>query len=150
MTIKGQYTLPASREKVWDALLDPEVLARTLPGCQSLESLGGDQYKMRMKLALASVQGLFDGKVSLEDQRPPSSYRLRVSGTGKIGFVNGSGQLKLEPAGDSGTVVSYEGDVKVGGMIAAVGQRLLDMTSKMMTKRFFSALAGEFTAAAAD
>ena len=150
MTIKGQYTLPASREEVWDALLDPEVLARTLPGCESLESLGDDQYKMRMKLALASIQGLFDGKVSLEDQQPPSSYRLRVSGTGKIGFVNGSGQLKLEPAGDSETVVSYEGDVKVGGMIAAVGQRLLDMTSKMMTKRFFSALAGEFTAAAAD
>jgi carbon monoxide dehydrogenase subunit G len=148
--IKGQYTLPAAQEKVWDALLDPEVLARTLPGCESLESLGDDQYKMRMKLALASVQGLFDGKVSLEDQQPPSSYRLRVSGTGKIGFVNGSGQLKLEPSGDSETVVSYEGEVKVGGMIAAVGQRLLDMTSKMMTKRFFLALAAEFNPAASD
>ena len=150
MTIKGQYTLPAPREKVWEALLDPEVLARTLPGCESLESLGDNQYKMRMKLALASVQGLFDGKVSLEDQQRPSSYRLRVSGSGKVGFLNGSGLLKLEPAGDSETVVSYEGEVKVGGMIAAVGQRLLDMTSKMMAKRFFSALAAEFTPAAAD
>ena len=150
MKIKGQYTLPAAQEKVWHALLDPEVLARTLPGCESLESLGDNQYKMRMKLALASVQGLFDGKVSLEDQQPPSSYRLRVSGSGKIGFVNGSGQLQLEPFGDSETIVSYEGDVKVGGMIAAVGQRLLDMTSKMMTKRFFSALAAEFTSAESD
>ena len=150
MKIKGQYTLPAAQEKVWDALLDPEVLARTLPGCESLESLGDNQYKMRMKLALASVQGLFDGKVSLEDQQPPSSYRLRVSGSGKIGFVNGSGQLKLEPGGDSETIVSYEGDVKAGGMIAAVGQRLLDMTSKMMTKRFFSALASEFTSTESD
>lgn len=150
MKIKGQYTLPAAQEKVWDALLDPEVLARTLPGCESLESLGDDQYKMRMKLALASVQGLFDGKVSLEDQQPPSSYRLRVSGSGKIGFVNGSGQLKLEPGGESETIVSYEGDVKVGGMIAAVGQRLLDMTSKMMTKRFFFALTAEFTSAESD
>jgi len=131
-------------------LLDPEVLARTLPGCESLESLGDNQYKMRMKLALASVQRLFDGKVSLEDQQPPSSYRLRVSGTGKIGFVNGSGQLKLEPCGDSETVVSYEGEVKVGGMIAAVGQRLLDMTSKMMTKRFFLALVAEFNPVASD
>lgn len=150
MVIKGQYTIPAARERVWEALLDPEVLARTLPGCESLESLGDNQYKMRMKLALASVQGLFDGKVSLEDQQPPSSYRLRVSGSGKIGFVNGSGQLQLEPFGDSETIVSYEGDVKVGGMIAAVGQRLLDMTSKMMTKRFFSALAAEFTSAESD
>ena len=105
---------------------------------------------MRMKLALASVQGLFDGKISLEDQQPPSSYRLRVSGSGKVGFLNGSGLLKLEPAGDSETVVSYEGEVKVGGTIAAVGQRLLDMTSKMMTRIFFSALAAEVAPTAAD
>ncbi len=145
MKVRGQYTLPAPQKKVWAALLDPEVLARTLPGCESLEPAGPDEYRMKMKLAISSVQGFFDGKVRLEDQQPPSSYRLHVEGRGKVGFVDGGGALRLEPNPDNDgeTVVHYEGDVKVGGLIAAVGQRLLDMTSKMMIKRFFTALSAE-------
>ncbi len=140
MKIKGQHKLAAPRQKVWEALLDPEVLARTLPGCESLDPIGENQYKMKMKLALAAVQGLFDGKVSLEDTQPPESYRLLVEGTGKVGFVNGSGQFRIEEAGAGETLVHYEGDVRVGGMIASVGQRLMDMTSKMMIRKFFTEL----------
>ena len=145
MKLQGQYTLPAPQEKVWSALLNPDVLARTLPGCESLEPIGPDEYRMKMKLAISSVQGLFEGKVRLEDQQPPSGYRLQVEGRGKVGFVNGGGTFRLEPNADNAgeTVVNYEGDVKVGGLIAAVGQRLLDMTSKMMIKRFFTALSAE-------
>ena len=95
---------------------------------------------MKMKLNVAGVQGLFEGKVSLEDQRPPESYRLRVGGQGKIGFVNGNGRLTLRSSDPSTTVIEYEGDVKVGGLIAGVGQRLMDMTTKMMIKRFFTSL----------
>ncbi len=140
MKIKGQHKLAAPRQKVWEALLDPEVLARTLPGCESLDPIGENQYKMKMKLALAAVQGLFDGKVSLEDTQPPESYRLLVEGTGKVGFVNGSGQFRIEEAGAGETLVHYEGDIRVGGMIASVGQRLMDMTSKMMIRKFFTEL----------
>ena len=148
MKVRGQYTLPAPQERVWNALLDPGVLARTLPGCESLDPSGPDEYRMKMKLAISSVQGLFDGKVKLEDQQPPNGYRLGVEGRGRIGFMNGGGALRLEPNGDNDdeTVVYYEGDVKVGGLIAAVGQRLLDMTSKMMIKRFFTALSTELSA----
>ena len=71
MKIKGQHKLAAPRQQVWEALLDPEVLARTLPGCESLDPIGENQYKMKMKLALAAVQGLFDGKVALEDTQAP-------------------------------------------------------------------------------
>ena len=152
MKLAGQHILPASQDVVWRALLDPDVLARTLPGCESLDPVGPDAYRMQMKLAIASVQGLFDGKVSITEQDPPHSYRLNVEGRGKIGFVNGGGLLRLEPSGSGGeslaTLVHYEGEVKVGGMIASVGQRLLDMTSKMMIRRFFSALASEITAGA--
>ncbi len=140
MKIKGQHKLAAPRQQVWEALLDPEVLARTLPGCESLDPIGENQYKMKMKLALAAVQGLFDGKVALEDPQPPESYRLVVEGTGKIGFLNGGGRFRLEEAGADETLVHYEGDVRVGGMIASVGQRLMDMTSKMMIRKFFAAL----------
>ena len=147
MKLQGQYTLPAPQEKVWSALLDPDVLARTLPGCESLEPVGPDEYRMKMKLAISSVQGLFEGKVRLDDQQPPSGYRINVEGRGKVGFVNGSGEFRLGPAPENGneTVVRYEGEVKVGGLIAAVGQRLLDMTSKMMIKRFFTALSSELS-----
>jgi carbon monoxide dehydrogenase subunit G len=91
---------------------------------------------MKMKMAMASLSGAFDGKVRIADQTPPESFRLVVEGSGKIGFMKGDGLLKFQ-AKDAGTEVSYEGDVQVGGTIAAVGQRLIDGTAKMMIKRFF-------------
>jgi carbon monoxide dehydrogenase subunit G len=118
---------------------DPEVLARAIPGCESLEKIGENEYKMKMKMALASISGSFEGKVRITDQTPPTSFRLIVEGAGKIGFVKGDGLLKLSPA-DGGTEVTYEGDAQVGGTMAAVGQRLIDGTSKMMIKKFFEKL----------
>ncbi len=121
---------------------DPDVLARAIPGCEGLEKIGENEYAMKMKMALASVSGAFEGKVRITDQTPPSSFRLMVEGAGKIGFVKGEGLLTLS-AKDSGTEVVYDGDVQVGGTIAAVGQRLIDMTSKMMIKKFFEKLASD-------
>jgi hypothetical protein len=141
MRVKGQQTVPAPQQRVWEALLDPNVLSRTLPGCESLEPIGENQYKMRMKLAISSVQGLFDTTVHLKDPQPPKSYLLEIDGKGKIGFVKGGGSLVLEPDGETATIVHYEGEVRVGGMIAGVGQRLMDMTAKMLIKRFFSSFA---------
>jgi carbon monoxide dehydrogenase subunit G len=120
---------------------DPDVLAGAMPGCESLEKIGENEYRMKMKMALASLSGAFDGKVRITDLSPPSSFRLVVEGNGKIGFMKGEGLLKFAPH-ESGTEVSYEGDVQVGGTLAAVGQRLIDATSKMMIKRFFEKLAG--------
>ena len=140
MRVQGQHTVPAAQQRVWELLLDPQTLARTLPGCESLDPVGENHYRMRMKLAISSVQGLFDTTVRLQDPDPPASYRLEIDGKGKIGFVKGAGTFRLEPDGESATVVHYEGDVRVGGMIAGVGQRLLDMTSKMLIKRFFASL----------
>src|SRR5579862_5469292 len=96
---------------------DPEVLARAIPGCESLEKIGPDEYRMKMKMALASLSGAFEGKVRITDQTPPTSFKLTVEGTGKIGFMKGEGLLKLSPTEGSaaGTDVAYEGDVQVGG-----------------------------------
>lgn len=140
MKIKGQQTLTTPREQVWEALLDPGVLARALPGCQALDPVGENHYKIRMKLALAAVQGLFEGKILLQDVQPPDNYKLHIEGAGKVGFVNGEGHFHLEKLSDVETVVHYEGDVRIGGMIASVGQRLMDMTSKMMIRKFFASL----------
>jgi len=138
--ISGTYTLPVPPERAYQMMQDPEVLARAIPGCQGLEKTGENEYRMKMVMALASLSGAFEGKVRITDQEPPSSFRLVVEGSGRIGFVKGDGLLKLR-AVDGGTEVSYEGDAQVGGTIAAIGQRLIDGTAKMMTKKFFEKLA---------
>jgi carbon monoxide dehydrogenase subunit G len=133
-------------EKVYAMMQDPEVLARAIPGCEGLEKTGEDEYRMKMKMALASFSGAFEGKVRIADQKPPESFRLIVEGAGKLGFMKGDGLLKLSPKIDGGgaeTEVSYEGEAQVGGTMAAVGQRLIDGTAKMMIKRFFEKLAEE-------
>jgi carbon monoxide dehydrogenase subunit G len=137
--ISGTYFLPLPQERAYQLLQDPESLARALPGCERLERLAENEYRMKMKVMLASLAGDFDSKVKIADQAPPSSFRLVVEGSGRPGFVRGDGVLKLSPNGTS-TEVSYHGDVQFGGTIAAVGQRLLDGTAKMLIKKFFEAI----------
>jgi carbon monoxide dehydrogenase subunit G len=134
--IAGTYFLALPPEEAYRRLQDPDVLARCMPGCESLDKIADNEYRMKMKMAMASLSGAFDGKVRIADQSPPDSFRLVVEGSGKIGFMKGDGLLKFQPK-DAGTEVTYEGDVQVGGTIAAVGQRLIDGTAKMMIKRFF-------------
>jgi len=110
-----------------------------MPGCEMLERVADGEYKMKMKLTLASVCGLFDGKVRVAEPQPPDKFRLVVEGAGKIGFMKGDGLLSLSPDG-AGVNVLYDGEVQVGGTIAAVGQRLIDATARMLIKRFFEKL----------
>lgn len=144
MKISGSHSVPANRERTYQLLQDPAVLAKCMPGTDHLDKVGNDEYEMKMKMAIASIGGLFNGKVRLADQNPPDSFRLIVEGTGKIGFVKGEGLLNLSSSPDPSkieTEVKFEGDVQVGGTIASVGQRLLDTTSKMIIKKFFEKLA---------
>lgn len=111
-----------------------------MPGCESLEETAPDEYRMKMKMALASLSGAFDGQVRIVDRNPPTGFKLIVEGKGKLGFMKGEGLLTFSPS-DAGTDVAYEGDVQIGGTMAAVGQRLIDATAKMMIKKFFEKLA---------
>ncbi len=147
MKISGSQTVQMPRQCVYDLLHDPDVLARCMPGCESLELIGENEYAMRMKMVLASVSGLFQGKVRTADPNSPESFRLIVEGAGKIGFMKGDGLLRLSEA-EGATTVDYDGDVQVGGTIAAVGQRLIDTTAKLLIKRFFDRLGSEATMSA--
>lgn len=142
MKIAGSYALPVPQQRAYEVLQDPVILARCMPGCDRLDRVGEDSYVMKMKMLIASISGLFDGKVHITDQNPFTSFKLSVEGNGKIGFMKGEGLLTLAPA-DAGTEVRYDGDVHVGGTMASVGQRLIDTTSKMMIKKFFDKLALE-------
>jgi carbon monoxide dehydrogenase subunit G len=139
MKISGSYTLAVPQERAYQMMQDPEILARAMPGCETLEKIGDNEYRMKMKMVLASLSGVFEGKVRIADQNPPSSFRLIVEGSGRPGFIKGDGLLKLTPAAN-GTDISYDGDAQVGGTIAAVGQRLLDGTAKILIKKFFDKL----------
>jgi len=141
MRIEGSHAVPGDPGVVYALLLDPAILADCIPGCQQLVATGDDSYDMKMKFALAAVSGDFTGKVALADQNPPTGYRLRVEGTGKLGFLKGEGVLSLSEA-EGGTSIAYEGDVQIGGTIAAVGQRLLDTTARLTIRKFFDKLAG--------
>jgi len=110
-----------------------------MPGCDHLARIGEDEYEMKMKMVISSVQGLFGGKVRLTDQAPPEHFRLIVEGSGKVGFMKGEGVLTLAPV-EASTEVKYDGEVQIGGMIAGVGQRLLDVTAKLIIKKFFEKL----------
>ncbi len=142
MKLSGVYAIPAAREQVYALLQDPAVLARCMPGCERLERIGECEYAMRLSMVLASIKGLFEGKIRVADRDPPSSFRLIVDGTGRIGFMRGEGLLSLSAEG-AGASVQCDGEVQVGGTIAGVGQRLLDTTARMLIKRFFNRLAGE-------
>ena len=140
MKIGGSYKVPVEPARAYHLLQDPGVLAQCMPGCDQLVRVGPDEYTMKMKIMMASVSGLFEGKVRIADQKPSESFRLLVEGSGRIGFVKGEGLLTLVPD-PAGVEVRYDGDVQVGGTIAAVGQRLLDTTAKLIIKRFFEKFA---------
>jgi uncharacterized protein len=142
LKIGGAYTVPIEQQRAYTMLQDPAILAKCMPGCDHLAKIGQDEYEMKMKMVISSVKGLFGGTVRLADQSPPDSFRLLVEGSGKVGFVKGEGVLTLAPV-EAATEVRYDGEVQIGGMIAGVGQRLLDATAKLIIKKFFEKFTGE-------
>jgi carbon monoxide dehydrogenase subunit G len=137
MKIEGSSDIPAPRERVWAAFLDPELLAQALPGCERLEAIGPNEYKATMKVGVAAIKGTFEGKVKLSDLEPPNRYRMAVEGSGGPRFVRGDAGMQLSDV-EGGTKVSYDADVQVGGLIASVGQRMLGGVTKMMLDQFFT------------
>ncbi len=134
MKLADTYTFNAPREAVWQALLDPEVLARVMPGCERLEKIGDNTYKGMLKIRIGPVQGKFQGKVTLSDMKEPESYTLQIDGKGAPGFMKGKGEVRLEDQGPK-TLMHYTGEGQVGGRIASVGQRLMESSAKALTRQ---------------
>jgi uncharacterized protein len=149
MKLSGEQILPAPRKRVWDLFNNPERLSKLIPGCEKLDVLGSDEYGGTINVGLASVKGVYTGKLRLEDKRAPEHYKLVLDGKGKQGFMRGSGTLDLEAREGNSTVVRYAGDVQVGGPLVQVGQRVIDSAAKMMLGQFFAAAVAELKAEAA-
>jgi uncharacterized protein len=139
MDLSSTYTFDAPPEAVFTALVDPEIVAACLPGCEGLEPIGDDRYRVKLLLTVAAVGGSYSGTVAIVDKQPPRSYRLVIEGSGAPGFVRGEASIDLTADGTT-TIVSVHGKGQVGGVVARVGQRLLGSVSKMMLDRFFSSV----------
>lgn len=139
MRLEGTYVFAAPRVDVWEALMDPTVLAGALPGGEQLEKVGDNDYRAAMNVKVGPVQGRFEGQITLGDIIPLEQYTLKVDGQGAPGYVLGTGTLALTDE-DGGTLLSYAGDVQVGGRVANVGQRLIESTARSMTRQGLSAL----------
>ncbi|HYE72852.1 MAG TPA: carbon monoxide dehydrogenase subunit G [Blastocatellia bacterium] len=147
MKIEGSNTIRSSRQRLWALMIDPEVLRRCVPGCQSLEATEDGSYKMTLKAGVGAIKGVYTGTIRLDNIREPEHYKMIVEGKGSTGFVKGEGSLDLAEQGDE-TVISYVGDVNVGGTIASVGQRMVLSAAKMMVAQFFTSLQAEVDALA--
>jgi len=146
MKLEGTHQLHAPRDRVYQLLTNPDVLKRCIPGCERLEQTADNTFSATLKAGVGSIKGLFNGTVKLEDLRPPEHFRMVVEGKGTPGFLKGTGDLDLSQDGET-TVVSYKGDIQVGGTIASVGQRMIQASAKMMASQFFTALEAEATTA---
>jgi carbon monoxide dehydrogenase subunit G len=138
MKISGATTLTASPAEVWDAFHDPDVLARTLPGCESLEPVGEDRYRLTLTAGVAAIRGRYDGEVALSEQQPPDAFLLRAWGAGVPGTVSADVRVRLAPGAEGGTQLAYDADAVVGGPIGGVGQRMLAGVSKKLAGQFFA------------
>ena len=146
MKISGTQTFPAPRQKVWEFLVDPQRIAKCLPGCEKLEAVGENEYSSQINVGLAAVKGVYTGKIKLDEMQPPSHYKMLIDGKGKQGFIKGFGTLDLEDQNGQ-TLLQYTGDIQVGGPLASVGQRMIDGAAKMMIGQFFTAMEAEIQAA---
>jgi carbon monoxide dehydrogenase subunit G len=145
MDIEGTYTFQAPIEQVWNTLLDPEVLARCLPGVESMRETSPDTYAVQASLNIGAVKGSWSGTVALTDKQAPSHYRLTGDFSSPRGFVKGEGTFDLSAQG-SNTVVRYKGAPQLGGAIAGVAMRMVPGLSKQMANLFFGAIAQELRA----
>jgi len=138
MEMTSQQELPVSQQQAWDALNDTEVLKACIPGCESITPAGDNAYEVQITAAVGPVKAKFKGRLQLADIEPPRSYTLQFDGQGgAAGFGKGSAQVRLEPSGANACVLHYSANATVGGKLAQIGSRLVDMAAQKMAGEFF-------------
>jgi len=136
MKLSGSYQINLSKEKVWEALNDPEILKQAIPGCEEFIKNSETEFTATATNKIGPFNASFTGDIELKDLNPPNSYKISGSGNSPVGFASGEAEVKLEDH-ENGTNLIYEVEANVGGKIAQVGSRLIDMTAKKMADIFF-------------
>ena len=139
MKLSGSYEFNATPEKVWQTMTDPQSLSACIPGCEKMEALGNDEYAATVTVSMGPIRSKFDATVKMVDMKPYDSYSLIIEGKGPSGFVRGESQVRL--AADNGkTTVIVDTESSSGGLLARVGQRMMESFAKSMMDRFFTCL----------
>ena len=145
MIVEGTYTFPAQRDVIWEMLLDPAVIAKTMPGATEMVRVTHEKYQGKLRIGIGAITAAeFQVSVVLADVVRPEHYTMLIDGQGRFGFTRGSALVELA-ADAGGTALHFRADMQVGGKIAGVGQRLLDSVSKLLTRQGLEALAREVT-----
>ena len=142
MKFAATYTVPAPRDKTFGLITDPAVLQRCIAGCEKMERTSEDNYDAHLKIGIAGLKGNYVGKVQLKDKQVPESYTLALEGKGGPGFVKGSARIQLADNGPQ-TQIRCDAEAQVGGMIAAIGSRLIEAVGKKMMDDFFKKFVDE-------
>ncbi len=146
MQMASQFVFAGSREKVWEMLHDPAILAKALPGTKRLEMVGEDDYEGEMQVSVGPVTAAsFAVTIKLINKVPPESFTMVIDGRGNAGYTAGEAQVKLTEQGPEATLMEYSADLDIGGRVAAVGQRLIDSVGKSMAKQGLEAINRELT-----
>ena len=141
MKIESSHIIKAPREKVWNALMDPKVIAQCIPGCEDLKAVGPDEYEASVKIGIASITAVYKTHIAIKDKNPPNHYVLSGGGSAGPGFVKGQVTIDLEE-NNGQTLLKYSADAQLGGVIAGIGQRMLGGIAKMMVGEFFKKVEG--------
>lgn len=139
MEISARYVFDAPARRVWDTLMDPAALARCMPGCESLEPVGENEYQAVVNVGVGPVRGRYTAKIAITEAQPYQSYRLEIGGSGSIGFANGTSRVTLEEQ-DGKTTVQVSSQAEAGGTVARVGQRMMESVARGLLDRFFTCL----------
>jgi len=149
MQMSGEQRIAAPRDRVWAALNDPEVLRRSIPGCQSLDMDGDDTMRAVVEVKIGPIGAKFNGAVTLSDVNPPESYTISGQGQGgTVGSAKGGARVRLVPDGDA-TLLNYDVDAEVGGRLAQLGGPIIDATAKQLAAKFFRQFGAEVEGAGA-
>lgn len=149
MELHGERRLPVDRASAWAALNDPERLRAAIPGCEAIERMGDNAYRVEIGASLGPVRAKFGGMLRVDDIVAPESYTLRFEGQGgAAGFANGSARVRLDEA-DGSTLVVYHVNAQVGGRIAQLGSRLIDAAALKLADDFFAAFERQLAPASA-
>ena len=139
MEISGSYQFNGTAEEVWNLLMDPKVLANCLPGVQSLNAVGPEEYQAVVNVGVGPISGQYNAKIFLQDQNPHESLTLILEGSGSLGFANGKSFITLVEQG-SKTTLNIKGDTQIGGPVARLGQRMMGSVAQSMMDRFVKCL----------
>jgi uncharacterized protein len=149
MKLAATYEFIAPREKVFAALIEHAILQKCIDGCEKMEKTGEDSYNAHLKIGVAGIKGSYVGKIRIDDKKPPESFTLRAEGKGAPGWVKGTARIQISPKGE-GSELLCESEGHIGGVIAAVGSRLVDAVAKKMLDEFFHKLGEQLLAANAN